>query len=53
MFHVVAYLFLAVAVGFINGTLHAARDGVAIENGLAVDVTGSASDGLDKSPVAA
>ena len=30
VFEVVAYLFLAVAVGFVDGTLHAAGDDVAV-----------------------
>ena len=53
VFKVVAYLFFAVAVGFVYCTLHAACDGVAVEDGFAVDVTGGAADGLDEGAVAA
>ena len=34
------------SVGLVDGALHAARDGVAVEDGLAVDIAGGATDGL-------
>ena len=45
--HVVANLFFAMAVGFIDGALHGASNGVGIENGAAVDVASRTADGLD------
>ena len=52
MLNVVFNLFLAVAVSFIYGSLHTAGYLVAIEDGLAVYVSGSSTDGLNQCSIA-
>ena len=51
--HVILYLLVAMAVGDVYGTLHGARDGVAVEDGLAVHVACRAPYGLYQRAVAA
>ena len=46
MFEVMSDLFVAAALGFKHGFFHRVGDPVGVQNSPAVDVTGSASDGL-------
>ena len=48
MLDVVGLLLLAATLGLGHGAFHRAGDAVGVEDDLAVDVPGSAADGLDQ-----